>query len=252
MTCFAICGDSGTGKTTMATTLADRLSDAFVLECDRYHRWERHDPHWEEYTHLNPAANDIDLMNCDMRALTAGVTVCRREYDHTTGKFTDNQEIKPTRHLIACGLHTLMVPHDVGIFMETDPVLKTQWKIARDISKRGYTLAEVKQQIENRQGDYKSFIYPLISCADVIVNFGTESSLYSDSIKGIGRFLRIFVRIYYQSDSILRELDALDIDYTFSREKSGRLGFWQLDIKSGYYYDYAVLCVLDVARQNEL
>ncbi len=252
MTCFVVCGDSGTGKTTMATALADRLSDVVVLECDRYHRWERHDPHWKEYTHLHPGANDMALMQYDVRRLQAGVTVSRREYDHVTGTFTDAQEIKPARHLVACGLHTLLCLHDIGVFMDTDTDLKTQWKIARDISKRGYTLGEVRQQIENRQGDYESFVYPLMSRADVIVNFSTESNLYTDSIKGIGRFLRIFVRDCYQSDNILRELDALDIDYTFGA--GDRLGFWQVDIKhmaSGYYYDYAVLCVLDIAKQNE-
>jgi uridine kinase len=251
MTCFVICGDSGAGKTTMATALADRLLDSTVLECDRYHRWERHDPHWKECTHLNPEANDIDLMNSDIQTLMSGNSIFRRDYSHVTGKFTENREIKSTRHLVVSGLHTLMCNHDVGIFMDTDQVLKTQWKISRDIGKRGYTLSEVKEQIQNRQEDYESFVRPLMLRADVIVNFSTESNLYIDSIKGIGRFLRIFVRDNYKPNNILDKLDSLEIDYVFG--KGDRSGFWQIDIKhitNGYYYDYAVLCVLDVAKQK--
>ena len=34
------------------------------MECDRYHKWDRHDTNWNNYTHLNPDANYITKM-CD-------------------------------------------------------------------------------------------------------------------------------------------------------------------------------------------
>jgi len=256
MTRFAVCGDSGAGKTTMATTLARHLSGVVILECDRYHRWERNDPHWKYYTHLNPGAIELGLMNRDVQTLEEHKSIFRRGYDHATGRFTPDQEIKPADNIIACGLHTFICPeglYDVSIFMDPDPVLKTQWKISRDIGKRGYTLQEVKKQIAKRQKDYVSFLQPLMLRADVIVNFCTETGIYTDSIKGIGRFLRVFIRETYQTSDILSKFDELDLDYSFS-EASDRPEFWQIDIKqisSGYYYDYVVLCVLDIARQNE-
>jgi len=253
MTCFAVCGDSGTGKTTMAMTLARHLSDAVVLECDRYHKWERNDPHWQAYTHLHPDANELSLMNVDVCTLNSQKSVFRRGYDHATGRFTPAQEIKPAKNTVTCGLHTLMCAHDVGVFMDTDDILKTQWKIARDIGKRGYTLQQVRDQISGRQEDYRRFLRPLMLRADVVVNFCTETDSYIDSIKGIGRFLKVFVRKTYQVSDMLREFDDRGVDYSFL-ENGDREGFWQVDIKhvgeSGYYYDHIVLCILDVARQK--
>jgi len=40
---FAICGDSGSGKSTLSNILQEYFSNSFVLECDRYHKWERND-----------------------------------------------------------------------------------------------------------------------------------------------------------------------------------------------------------------
>jgi len=56
---FAICGDSGSGKTTLGNLLKKYFSNSILLECDRYHKWERNNENWENYTHLNPNANFI-------------------------------------------------------------------------------------------------------------------------------------------------------------------------------------------------
>lgn len=173
MSCIAICGDSASGKTVMAELLAKEFGDVTVLECDRYHKWERHSDHWKtEYTHLNPQANYIDLMRQDIINLKKGKSVFRRDYDHSTGTFTDEREIKPSRHLIVVGLHTLMCPelYDLKIFMDPSTNLKIQWKMTRDMSKRGYTYEEVKQQITKRHKDYDLFIEPLKLCADIVSN----------------------------------------------------------------------------------
>lgn len=249
MKTFAVCGDSGTGKTTMAATLARHLFNVMILECDRYHKWERGDPNWKHFTHLNPEANKIDLMNQDIQTLKKGKSIFQRSYSHDTGTFTEEEEIRSAENIITCGLHTLVCPdglYDVKIFMDTDPILKTQWKISRDVGKRGYSLEQVKEQIENRLGDYESFLQPLALSADVIVNFRNETDLYIDSIKGIGRFLRIFVKKEHKANRILQQLDDMDVDYTFS--EGDRPGFWQLDIRGGSYYDYVVLCVLDILK----
>ena len=66
---IAITGDSGTGKTTISNILKELFSDSFVLECDRYHKWERNDENWKKYTHLNPDANYITKMFLASNAL---------------------------------------------------------------------------------------------------------------------------------------------------------------------------------------
>jgi uridine kinase len=255
MTCFAICGDSGTGKTTMATALAGCLSDVTILECDRYHKWERNDYHWRKCTHLDPAANYIDLMNSDVKILRSGINVFRRDYDHQIGKFTQPIEIPSADNIIVCGLHTFMCPenlYDIKIFMDTDIVLKTQWKIARDTCKRGYELEQIKQQIRNRQRDYELFIAPLMKDADIIVNFYSNADNYIDYIKGIGRSLKIFVRKTYVVNTVLEKFNNLSVSYTLSNN-SDRDGFCEICIdnfETGYYYDYIALCVLEIIKSN--
>src|SRR6185503_3576733 len=110
MTCIAICGDSASGKSRLANWLAFACygPDVVLLECDRYHKWERNDLHWLNYTQLNPEANDLALLEQDIAALKRGETIYRRQYDHETGTFTVPQRILPEKNLIVCGLHTLM------------------------------------------------------------------------------------------------------------------------------------------------
>ena len=51
---FAICGDSGSGKSTLSNLLKISFTDSFLLECDRYHKWERGDINYDKYrTKLN-------------------------------------------------------------------------------------------------------------------------------------------------------------------------------------------------------
>ncbi len=173
MSCIAICGDSASGKSTMAELLAKELGNTTILECDRYHKWERKSHHWiSEYTHLNTNANHLDLLKQDVIALKNGFSIFRPDYDHSTGTFTESREVKPNHNLIVVGLHTLIHPelYDIKIFMDTSVNLKIQWKFARDMNKRGYTYEQVRQQIEKRRNDYETYIAPLKKNANIISN----------------------------------------------------------------------------------
>lgn len=185
MTCIAICGDSASGKSRLANWLAFILygPNVVLLECDRYHKWERADPHWKQYTQLNPEANDLSLLEQDIRDLKAGKTVYRRQYDHETGTFTVPQRILPESNLVVCGLHTLMCDpslFDITIFLDPAQALKEQWKLKRDVEDRGYTAEQVLAQIERRKPDYKQYIEPLKDKADVVISrYETEGHLCS-------------------------------------------------------------------------
>lgn len=173
MTCIAICGDSASGKSVFARLLASKLGDSVILECDRYHRWERNHPMWQNCTQLHPTANDLDLLNNDILALKDGKTLWRRNYDHATGKFTAPHEIKPARNIIVCGLHVFAChgdPFDLKIYLDPSQDLKTRWKIDRDTHKRGYTREQVLAQIERRKSDYKLYVEPLRDSADIVIN----------------------------------------------------------------------------------
>ena len=177
MTCVAICGDSASGKSRLANWLAFMLY-APLLECDRYHKWERNDPHWQQYTQLNPEANDLALLEQDIRDLKSGKTIYRRQYDHETGTFTAPQAIFPEKNLVVCGLHSFMCDSDLFdlmIFLDTDNDLKLDWKITRDTTHRGYTLDQVMQQVHKRYGEYEKYIEPLRAKADVVIKRSATS-----------------------------------------------------------------------------
>jgi len=269
---LAICGDSGSGKSTMATVLSSYLNNSTIVECDRYHKWERYDTHWKEFTHLNPYANHISLMTKDLKSLKQGNDIFRRDYDHTTGKFTEDRKIESSENIILCGLHTFYCDtelYNLKIYMDTEEDLKIQWKIARDTSKRGYSMKRIKQQIATRKYDYQKFLHPFAEDADIIVNFCTEETTsYLDSVKGIGRSLKIFIRKPFDISTVIEKFKEMGVDIEVENltsihsyripgaPKSSREDYLQITIKNykpintNYYYDYIMVCVLQFLKEN--
>ena len=104
---IAIAGDSGSGKTTLSKILNLLFKKSCLLETDRYHKWERGDKNYKQYTHLNPKANYLERMSQDVLQFKIGLDIYQVDYDHSTGKFTQKQEIKNKKYLILCVFHTL-------------------------------------------------------------------------------------------------------------------------------------------------
>lgn len=203
---IALSGDSGSGKTTLSNILKDCFKNSFKIECDRYHRFERHDENWKNYTHLNPEANLLEKMNNDIFDLKVGKTIYHVDYDHKTGKFTDTQTIEPEENIIVCGLHTLygdnIKPYNLKIFVDTQEDLKARWKINRDVIERGYSLEKVLNQIESRKEDYQKYILPQREFSDLIINFYINSNNINNNDNNIG--LRLFVNKNFNITDILK------------------------------------------------
>jgi uridine kinase len=158
---IAITGDSGSGKTTLSNILKELFQDSFILECDRYHKWERGNENWNKITHLNPEANFITKMNKDVFDLQIGNSIYQVDYDHDSGKFTDKQFIENKENIIICGLHSLYLKDNIvnlKIYMDIDNNVRIPWKIKRDIEKRGYSLEKIMKQIEEREEDFERYI----------------------------------------------------------------------------------------------
>jgi hypothetical protein len=80
---IAISGDSSSGKTTLAELLKKYFfSNSFILEGDRYHKWERNSPKWNHVTHLDPDANYLNKMEEDIFNLKIGKSIYQVDYDH--------------------------------------------------------------------------------------------------------------------------------------------------------------------------
>jgi uridine kinase len=223
---IAITGDSGSGKTTLSNILKKLFDNSFVLECDRYHKWERGNANWSKMTHLNPEANYITKMNNDVFDLKIGNSIYQIDYDHDTGKFTDKQHIESKDNVIICGLHSLYLKDNIvnlKIYMDVDENIRIPWKIKRDIEKRGYSLDKILKQIEDRKEDFNKYIFPQKEKADIIICF------YTDTTFNISTFtennINIFLKIGIHKRFNVNEIMTL-------------LKYTKIEIEGNYFYFY--------------
>jgi len=222
---FAICGDSGSGKSTLSTLLKNCYNNSFTLECDRYHKWERHNKNWEQTTHLNPKANYITKMEEDIFNLKLGNEIYQVDYDHHSGKFTEKQLINPSDNLIVCGLHSLYGDnnlYDLKIFMDTDNELKKKWKVKRDVLERGYSIDKVLESIEKRQKDFNMFIKPQRENADLVVRFFSKDEIdYTNLNNKESLSLEISIGENCKNlKTVLKDLEDLNIEYRFKKNNN--------------------------------
>lgn len=179
---LGIAGDSGTGKTELLSHIELLLDPKKILyiEGDGDHRWERGSKNWEQYTHLEPKANYLYRQAKDLQILRTGNAVKRKEYDHDSGRFTQEHRINPKPYIIMCGLHSLYLPQmrkalDLKIYLDTDETLRRFWKIRRDVDKRGYSNHSIIEQIEKRIPDAEKYIYPQKQYADLVIQYFDET-----------------------------------------------------------------------------
>ena len=77
--------------------------------------------------------------------LKSGKFVKKPMYNHRTGKMRQNTEnAYPNRVILVEGLHTLYDERirnllDVSIYIDASDSIKEEWKIERDIKRRGYS-----------------------------------------------------------------------------------------------------------------
>lgn len=170
-------GDSGSGKSTLMKSLRTLFGrDLLELEGDADHRWQRGDPNWERYTHLDPRANDIYQQAEALLELKRGRTVLRQDYDHRQGTFTEPRKVFPRPYIFLCGLHPFYLPRlrtilDLKIYLDTDESLRRHWKIVRDVSERGHSPQRVLEQLERRRSDAEKHIHPQKRYADLVIRY---------------------------------------------------------------------------------
>ena len=254
---FAICGDSGSGKSTLSILLKSIFSNSFMLECDRYHKWERTNKNWEETTHLNPKANYISKMNEDVFNLKIGKDIYQVDYDHDTGKFTEKQLINPSDNLIVCGLHSLYgnndSVYDLKIYMDTDEDLKKKWKINRDVKERGYSIEKVLDNIKKREKDFNEFILPQKDNADLVIRFFTIEKIDFNNLEYQNKLsLELMVNNAFDINNILLKFKLLKIPHiVIKTDKFIKITFLNyIEVNLGFntnsFYDYILYFILNL------
>jgi len=245
---ISISGNSGSGKTALTRMLTKDISNSFILECDRYHKWERGDKNWEKYTHLNPEANYLTKMNKDVFDLKIGKKIYQVDYDHKNGKFTSKETIESKNTVIVCGLHALYnTKSNINIFMDTMKDLNIFWKIKRDTKKRGYSVEKVFKSIQKRSADYKKYILPQINKADIIINFYTDDNISFDDLERNYKIkLNLFIKKKYNIFKLWKFIKQ-DI-----HEITEEMNYYKLNINNENYYKIIKYIIKNISSINNI
>ncbi|HEV7666755.1 MAG TPA: hypothetical protein VGQ62_24690, partial [Chloroflexota bacterium] len=146
---LAVGGDSGTGKTTLTRGIYDIFGEQNIRNIclDDYHTLDREGRKRARITALNPAMNNIGLMEQHVWALRDGETITKPVYDHASGRFGEPEVVVPRPIIIIRGLFPLFTERlrsafDVKVWLQPDEELKYHWKVQRDVVQRGYLLEE--------------------------------------------------------------------------------------------------------------
>jgi uridine kinase len=181
---MAVAGDSGAGKDRLMLTMVRLLgkNSVTLVSGDNYHLWERNESDWKFATHLNPAANNLEVFSKDIIDLISGKNITTTHYNHNTGKILNNNALNTNDFILFSGLHALYTPvlqecSDLKIFLEPDENLRKYFKIKRDILYRKHTKNKVLKNIKSRIKDSKKHILPQRKNADLIFSLQPITSL---------------------------------------------------------------------------
>ncbi len=180
---LGIVGDSAAGKSTLSRGIAQILGEerVSILCTDDYHRYNRQQRMELGITPLNPACNYLDMMAQHLRLLRAGEPILKPRYDHKLGDFGPPQYIVPRPFLIVEGLlgfywQEMRSAYSVRVYLNPLEDLRRRWKIQRDSTQRGYSEEQVLRELQAREHDSATYIFPQRHHADIEVSYFSDPS----------------------------------------------------------------------------
>ncbi len=175
---LGIVGDSAAGKSTLTNGLVNILgADRVTHVCtDDYHKYDRRERAEWGISALHPDCNYLDIMQLHLERLHYGQPVLKPVYDHSNGTLVRPEYVQPREFIIVEGLLGFATPilrqfYDVKVYLDPPEPLRQVWKIKRDTSKRGYTVAQVLDALKKREPDSRDYIRPQRQQADMVVQF---------------------------------------------------------------------------------
>lgn len=196
---LGIVGDSAAGKTTLTRGIAEILGEenVTIICTDDYHRYDRQQRAELGISALHPDCNYLDIIQQHLSLLRTGQSILKPVYNHSTGTFDPPVYVKPSQYVIVEGLmgyatRGMRDSYDVKVYLAPPEDLRSSWKVKRDTRKRGYTEAEVLEQLRKRESDSEAFICPQRLWADVVVTFypTDEESQQDDLLLNVRLVLR--------------------------------------------------------------
>ncbi len=180
---IGIAGGTGSGKTTVARKLAEKLHEHIVVVSqDSYYKDQSHLP-LEERQKLNfdhPNAIDFDLLVEQVHQLKEGKDIEQPVYSYLTcsRSTTETVHLSPAPIIIVEGIliftcEKLMDEMDIKVYVDADDDDRLMRVIARDIKERGKNVEWVMDRYTKTvKPMYLQFIEPSKRVADIIVPQG--------------------------------------------------------------------------------
>ena len=189
MLIIGIAGGTGSGKTTVARSVIDRLGSDKVtfISQDNYYKDHAHLTlaEREKINYDHPFAFDNELLIENLKQLKEGKTAYAPVYDFTVhGRFKDKTiTLEPNNIVIIEGLHVLSDENlrqllDIKVFVDTDPDVRILRRVVRDIEERGRTIQSVyNQYLSTVKPMHEAFIEPSKKYADLIIPEGGHNTV---------------------------------------------------------------------------
>lgn len=190
---IGIAGGTGSGKTTVAREIVERVPKATValIEQDSYYKDQRDVP-LEERRKVNydhPSAFDTPLLVEHLQQLAAGKAIEKPVYNyslHTREDYTER--VEPRDIIIVEGLLVLWEASirellDIKLFVDCDADVRVLRRLERDIRERGRSLESViSQYLNSVRPMHLEFVEPSKRYADVIIPEGGHNEVAIDMI----------------------------------------------------------------------
>jgi len=189
---IGVVGGSGSGKTTVARAIHDRLGlEALFIDQDAYYRDLAHLP-LDQRAAVNfdhPDAFDTDLLIEHLTALQAGRAVEKPTYDfahHTRADAT--VRLEPREVILVDGIllfadARLRALLDIKVFVDVADDIRFIRRLERDVNERGRTVAGViRQYLGTVRPMHLEFVEPSKRYADVILPEGGHNQVGIDMI----------------------------------------------------------------------
>jgi uridine kinase len=179
----AIAGGSGSGKTTVAQSILDRVGRNRIayLPHDAYYKDLSNLPHNQrlEVNFDHPDSLETNLLTQHIRQLKKWQGVDLPVYDFKNHTRTDQViHIEPQKVILVEGIliyveKDLRELFDVKIFVDTDADIRFIRRLERDISERGRTTENViNQYLRTVRPMHLDFVEPSKRYADIIIPEG--------------------------------------------------------------------------------
>jgi phosphoribulokinase len=173
---IGVAGDSGSGKTSFTRSVRHLFGDEIVstISLDDYHLLDREQRKARNITPLAPEANNLPGLEKDLSDLKVGKPIRKMVYNHSLGILEGPVTFHPSKIVILEGLHTLFTRAlresvDFSLYVNPADEVRREWKLKRDMEKRGYSEREVMEEIKQRQDDYERYIAPQKEHADAVI-----------------------------------------------------------------------------------